>query len=122
MTATPLDQPTPPIFVDDHGDISVFRSVGFAESWMEAIDIENEEYTAYDASGRLLALSADRRQTHIALAEEEPTHSSELAQKLQKFLRAVKDPVRRLHVRPSPLGCPLWVPICRRSILAHQVI
>ena len=85
--------PTPPIFVDDHGDVSVFRSVPFAESWMEPIDIENREYTAYDAAGRLLALSADRRRCYIALAEQEPTHSAELLERLRKFLRAVKDPV-----------------------------
>lgn len=57
MTTPPTDQPVPPIFVDEHGDVSAFRSVSYAESWMEPIDIENREYTAYDASGRLLAIS-----------------------------------------------------------------
>src|SRR6266550_216108 len=93
MTATHTDQPILPIFVDDHSDISVFRSVSYAESWMEPIDIRNREYTAYDAIGRLLALSADRRRVHISLAEQEPTHSDSLAKALRHFLRAVKDPV-----------------------------
>ena len=93
MTATHTDQPILPIFVDDHSDISVVRSVSYAESWMEPIDIENHEYVAYDASGRLLALSADRRRVYIALAEQEPTHSEPLAKALRYFLRAVKDPL-----------------------------
>jgi len=91
MTAP--DKPVPPIFVDNHGDVSVFRSASYAESWMEPIDIENHEYIAYDASGRLLALSADRRRVYISLAEQEPTHSEQLAKALRHFLRAVKDPV-----------------------------
>jgi len=93
MTVAHADQPIPPIFVDDHGDVSAFRSVSYAESWMEPIDIQNCEYTAYDASGRILALSADRRRVHISLAEKEPTHSEPLAKALRHFLRRVKDPV-----------------------------
>jgi hypothetical protein len=92
MMATPPDQPTPPIFVDNRGDVSTFRSVSYAQSYLEPIDIENREYTAYDASGRLLALSADRRHVYISLAEQEPTHSEPLAKVLRQFLRAVKDP------------------------------
>src|SRR5436190_22387920 len=93
MTPTPADQPIPPIFVDNHGDVSAFRSVSYTESYLEPIDIENREYIAYDAIGRLLTLSADRRRVYISLAEQEPTHSEQLAKALRHFLRAVKDPV-----------------------------
>jgi hypothetical protein len=93
MMAAPADQPIPPIFVDNRGDVSTFRSASYAESYLEPIDIENREYTAYDASGRLLALSADRRRVYISLAEQEPTHSESLEKVLRHFLRAVKDPV-----------------------------
>src|SRR6478736_5827688 len=93
MMATPDDQLTPPIFVDNRGDVSVFRSVSYAESYLEPIDIENREYIAYDASGRLLALSADRRRVYISLAEPKPTHGEALENALRHFLRAIKDPV-----------------------------
>jgi hypothetical protein len=103
MTAARADWPIPPIFVNDHGDVSAFRSVRFAESWMEPIDIENREYTAYDASGRLLALAADRRRVQISLAEQEPTHSEELAASLYTVLRERAVPITT-DLADSPFG------------------
>ena len=91
--ATPTGQPIPPIFVDNRGDILTFRSVRYAESWMKPIDIRNREYIAYDASGGLLALSADRCRVFVSLAEQEPTHSVPVEKTLRDFIRAVKDPV-----------------------------
>ena len=44
----------PPIFIDEHGDITAFESVEHAEASLEAIDVRNKEYVAYDSDGKLL--------------------------------------------------------------------
>ena len=46
-----------PIILDGDGGADVFRTKDEAENYTEPIDIENGEYVAYDASGRLLDLS-----------------------------------------------------------------
>lgn len=46
-----------PIIVNEHGDVSIYRSVEQAERALEAIDVQNGEYVAYDAQGRPLVLS-----------------------------------------------------------------
>lgn len=46
-----------PIIVNEHGDVSIYRSVEQAECALEAIDVQNGEYVAYDAQGRPLVLS-----------------------------------------------------------------
>ena len=46
----------PPIIIDEHGDVEVYNSVEEAAMNLEAIDVENNEYIAYDSEGRLLRL------------------------------------------------------------------
>jgi hypothetical protein len=46
-----------PIIINEGGDLSVFRTVEQAERALEAIDVKNKEYVAYDADGRSLILS-----------------------------------------------------------------
>jgi hypothetical protein len=41
-------------------DLCVYASVGEIEDHLEEIDVENQEYTAWDAAGVLLALEVDR--------------------------------------------------------------
>lgn len=43
-----------PIVVTGDGDIRVFRSPEAAFEYLETIDIENDEYSAYDGDGNLL--------------------------------------------------------------------
>lgn len=48
---------TPPlIVVDTDGELEIFRSPEAAGQQLEAIDVENGEYVAYDAIGRRLRL------------------------------------------------------------------
>ena len=87
------EHPVPPVFIDDHGDVSVFRSVPEAASWIEPIDVQNREYVGYDALGRLLDLATDGRSVSISLVEQPPVHADQLHATLQRFLRGVADPV-----------------------------
>jgi hypothetical protein len=47
----------PPIIVSEHGDISFYRNAAEAELALEAIDVRNGEYIAFDGLGRPLVLS-----------------------------------------------------------------
>lgn len=52
-------EPTFPVFVcaKDSGEIASFRSVHELQAHVEAIDIENDEYDAWDLSGRRVDLT-----------------------------------------------------------------
>jgi len=43
-----------PIIVDERGDLDFFRSVEDAERYLEPIDIKNQEFDIFDATGRRL--------------------------------------------------------------------
>ncbi len=82
------EEPVPPVFIDDHGDVSVFRSVPDAAKSIEPIDVQNCEYAGYDSLGRLLKLSTDGRFVRISLAERAPIHAEQLLATLRSFLSA----------------------------------
>jgi len=65
------------------------------ESYLEAIDIEQDEYTAYDSQGRLLVLKAEfenrrpNQEIKVEAAESEPGHQDELRNTLIAYLKAI---------------------------------
>lgn len=88
-----------PIFIDNRGDISAYASVRDAENDIEAIDVRDNEYEAFDSEGRQLRLIVPEQQrgfwnfgterVRIAETETEPTRAAALHQRLQAFLKAV---------------------------------
>lgn len=46
-----------PIIVNERGDVSIYRSAEQVERALEAVDVRNGEYVAYDAEGKPLILS-----------------------------------------------------------------
>lgn len=82
-----------PIFVSEPNDIRIFTNNEYAERALEAIDIRDGRYTAYDSSGRLLKLSVQvvnkREVVRIEAAETEPTHQKQLRNHLVAFLSAI---------------------------------
>lgn len=46
----------PPIIPDENGAISFFASVEAAASYVESVDVRNNEYIAYDSLGYMLKL------------------------------------------------------------------
>lgn len=85
------EEPVSPVFIDEHGDVSVFRSVAAAVAYIEPIDVRNREYCGYDSLGRLLDLSCFAGAVRISLAERIPTHTVVLLALLRSFLRASGD-------------------------------
>jgi hypothetical protein len=49
------------VLLKDCGDVKEFLSIDELH-WMEAIDVENGEYDAWDSLGRFLQLSVDKLQ------------------------------------------------------------
>ena len=81
----------PPIIAENRGDLLIFGSLEKAESYLEAIDVRNDEYVVYDSEGRLLRAAADSDfgPVRIAEAENAPTHQEQLRRALISYLRAV---------------------------------
>ena len=48
---------TPPIFVAEGDDVFAFRTIDDAQQALEAIDVEDGVYLAWDSTGRVLALT-----------------------------------------------------------------
>jgi hypothetical protein len=51
-----------PIIINAHGAVSIFRRLNNAEGYLEAIDVENNEYVGFDAEDRILDLLIEKRQ------------------------------------------------------------
>lgn len=84
-----------PIYIIDHGDVSVYEKVSDACFNLEAIDIVNQEYEGYDSEGRLLRLSVNNpkldlwgREISIIIepAEEVPSHVDQVRKMLIEYL------------------------------------
>lgn len=83
-----------PIIVVDKGgyDLRIYASTEALDSHLEAIDVKNNEYEAYDSEGRVLTLgvywkktpilfglfNSDIERVVIQSAEEEPKHENDL--------------------------------------------
>ncbi len=93
-----------PIIVDEHGDINVYKTAEELEQALEAIDVKNDEYIAYDANGCLLKLetSIEKKKVlggvfgeanleRVVLNPDfcKSGYEDELIQKLNNFLRRI---------------------------------
>ena len=90
----------PPLIIDNHGDVLVFRSPEDAQWYLEAIDVDNDEYVGYDSQGRLLALTTLVGRVIVRAAEEEPLHRSELRDILVDHLCSFGIPRAGLELAP----------------------
>ena len=96
--------PQPPIFLVDGNDVTAFPSVTAAEDFLEAWAVAEGNLEGFDAIGRRLAFSVDRRPqsslaerllgpdfgpVHIRLADGVPPDPNGLRRQLAQFLRVV---------------------------------
>ena len=102
-----LAQVRPPLIVDEHGDLELFRDGPAMESYLEAIDVQNREYVVYDSEGRQVELATAEVPTRsffgllrgsaevvrIASVEAEPTHALELSTKLRSHLERFQESI-----------------------------
>jgi hypothetical protein len=76
------------------GDVLAFESVQSAESYIEAIDVDNDEYKAWDSNGRVLSLTTEPRHkfttsraVHISVQQPEKLEPEKLEAYLVTLLR-----------------------------------
>ncbi|WP_165485394.1 hypothetical protein [Protofrankia symbiont of Coriaria ruscifolia] len=72
----------PPFILNEHGDVEVFDSEAELLSYVESIDILNEEYEVWDGDGRKLGLRADPK-----MLTDGPLQKSELEALLRQHVR-----------------------------------
>ena len=80
-----------PIILYGDAGADVFLSIEAAEQYAEPIDIQNGEYTAYDAAGKILSLSVSLNGFHGSLSLPEPHKHGreELVRALRRLLRSI---------------------------------
>jgi hypothetical protein len=86
-----MNEPVPPIFLDEHWDLSAFASLADAATYVEAIDVLNDEYEAFDAEGQPLVLHASHWSDPVSItvnAEVSP-QPDELARRLRRYIERV---------------------------------
>jgi hypothetical protein len=89
----------PPLFADDNGDLLVFETAEYLESYLEPENIDDPTMRIYDCEGRLLKLvqlppessfarvfGLPGRRIGLVRVDQDPIRPDELHQKLVKFL------------------------------------
>jgi hypothetical protein len=82
-----------PFILDNKGDLQVFATINDVLAYTEPVDVEEGEYEAFDAEGRLILLSTEpsgrlgNRKTIITKIEEPPRHAQELRKRLTECMR-----------------------------------
>lgn len=88
-----LQRYTPPVaLVDRSGDVAVFTRLEDLLGWVEAVDVEDGEYTAYDSEGRLITLRPYSGTALARVAEHRPQHAEDLRRALSSYLAAMGEP------------------------------
>lgn len=82
-------QPTSPIVVDEHGDISAYPSVIAACSEMEPIDVAAGEYEAFDSRAHRLTIGVASGVVWMDLEDGVHPETEELTRRLRRFIREV---------------------------------
>lgn len=83
------DSATPPIVIDDHGDISLFPTLADAARELEAIDVVESVYEAFDSNGRRLSLAVSEGLVRIWLDPQSVSEPDELLRRLRYFIMRV---------------------------------
>jgi hypothetical protein len=102
---------TTPIFILEKGNMMVYPSIKAAQSDLEAIDVKNGEYVAYDANGHLLSLEAINNSVFISLVNH-TKHTDELKSGIKTFLQNLGDPVGE----DNSYDLPFLIDYCRKFI------
>jgi hypothetical protein len=95
-----------PLFVQDPGEVLVFRDAEHLTSYLEAVDIETEPpLGAWDADGRRIRLEVTPPPYRIVVTREienEPAAPEELRQALIHFFRRLEVQQPGLDMLPLP--------------------
>jgi hypothetical protein len=85
---------TPPILIDEHGDISAWASSARAAGHVEAIDVINGEYEFFDAVGRRLVAAVDNNRISLGADPARPPEPERLEAALRGYFRRLPERCR----------------------------
>jgi hypothetical protein len=80
---------TPPILIDGDGFFDVYSTVGEACSWLEAEDVEDGLYEAFDSVGHSLRLFTVGRFVRMDLPTDSDLDPDELARRLRSHIQQI---------------------------------
>jgi hypothetical protein len=81
----------PPIILVDGLDVQLFSSPQAVEGYVEAIDIRDKVYRAFDSIGRQLTLEVHGDRVRLTPTEASAQHEAELQRLLRAALRHISD-------------------------------
>lgn len=90
--------PQPPIIIDENGDIELYASLREAALALEAIDVLNEEYEAFDRTGQILRLTAASIDAPVVISSD--LSAGPAPGQLKERLRGLAE-----RLGPEKLGC-----------------
>jgi len=82
---------TPPIIIDDHGDIGLYANLEDAAADLEAVDVLDEAYEVFDSTGRIIRATAEGINSKVTLTIDtsRPPVPDLLAERLRLFIENV---------------------------------
>ena len=76
---------TPPIVIDENGDITLYQSAEAAGCALEPVDVQNGEYVVYDSEGFILTLICQGPRVLIGGRASHGPEPEKLVAALQSF-------------------------------------
>lgn len=98
-----------PIFVrlKDCGEVVRYDSLASMQTQLEPIDVENEEYEAWDTAGTLLRLSVKKSAAWLLVESTEKSEPDRLASAIAEFARLQDMDLDVSMVRAGDFHCAL---------------
>ena len=84
-----MSELTPPIVIDGDGFFDVYSTVGDACSWLEAVDVDDGLYEAFDSAGHSLRLFTEGRFVRIELPADSVSDPEGFARRIRSHIRQI---------------------------------
>lgn len=107
---------TPPIVIDGDGCFDVYATVAEACSWLEAVDVDDGLYEAFDSEGHPLRLVTDGNIVSIELPTDSIVDSAELEHRIRNYISWVNS----IRVR-IPIGDDSSISTMLQALLRFQL-
>jgi hypothetical protein len=101
--------PTPPIIVNEHGDVTLHSNLESAAADLEAIDVENGEYEFFDSVGRVIHGSVSEGKIILTGGGADPPQPERLLAILRRYVQEVGPQRVRLEAPLDSTALPALV-------------
>jgi hypothetical protein len=84
-----VSEPIPPILIDGDGHFRVYPTIAIACQDVEAVDVNDGLYEAFDSEGRVLSLVVHENRVALEVSPNSQPDAAELEGRLRKHIEAV---------------------------------